>query len=637
MARAKIKGRKETLPITRAAEKRQVTSGLRGLERSQNAEWQSRLEASARYIDDRKWAIWERADSLLTGQQFTKSKSLDQARTGDAVATVINMTYPYVRDKLGDVMDRPVRFMVEDRRTADESMSARHAEAVLNYCWYYGKTKRQARLIVMDQLLYCMGVFFHGINVRKGARYKRINEQGVMEFDTRIQEMVPWSIRVHPRDYIYDHNAQCFEQAQWKARRLILPLDYVKDHPLYKNTDKLTGGKCLRRQYKSAGIVDETGRPMMYSPSQLESDMVELWEVWSRKWTKENDSDSDFRRTVICPGYDYFLLDEDSPYSNLDELPFTEYVVNDDSISPMGHSDVQMFEDQQYQLNIYRSLEFAFHQQNLPKNIYDIQAVADDQTVKKLKSPFSLEWVGVRNVNAFRRLEVHSLGAEFYRGMADSREDLRTIAAYYDVQALKPRTAREAQMVAQQISARAKEKIDLYYDALSDMGRAWLRLASEHMSEDVWLQLSGPDGVSRGGKFSRKLLHNDLGVKVQATSGRMLDEDERLGNLMKLWPLFANFPEVVNRGALAKLILQYADSTGLLDKVLSPTPPEQVQPQPSGLPPPDAGNELPPEPAGNPLMGAGVSAMDPDSAARQLFQQSASSPMEAVGERDIGM
>lgn len=356
---------------------------------------------------------------------------------------------------------------------------------------------------------------------------------------------------VSPFDVYVDPEARRIADAQWIARRRILPLADVKANKAYRNTKTLQGDT----PYPSVeGIPKPPGIPG-YQEGQTvhppEHERVTLWEYYNLK-----------TRTVcvFTMQHDRFLLEADwlLPFDGAPFIPMVDYVVPD---SLWGYGEVALIESLQNELNKTRT-QILVHNQRFNRKLLYKERALDDRGKAALATRVDGAMIPVINDEDLKDVVLpvpdSPLPADRYQINNIITSDITSITgisdyergAYNNVR----RTATEASIIMDASSLRQQDKLRRIEDAASEVGRRMKALAQTFYETDRWILITGA-GWQMPLRFNKEDIEGEYDILVDAGSTEPQNQQQLMQDRERLYQLLSQNP-LVNQVEILKELLR---------------------------------------------------------------------------------
>lgn len=284
-------------------------------------------------------------------------------------------------------------------------------EERLNYLIKRQKFKRQARKTVVDAYLFGIGIFKIGYESEFKRNYEPVynEETGEQEVDGKgnpiseangsvfvqepsgrmrmimeadgygappgrdyplldenIEREFPYAVRWSPWDFLKDPLSMSVDasDAEWIAFRSSLPVDVVRNHPLWKNnkTVEPTQEPDFIKNMRDRQLVD----------TLQESKRVQVYEFYCKQYDKKTKSMRVYLKVVV-KGHDKFLYNGPSPLA-VRGFPMVGYSFIDNPESPFPLSPIEMVRPQIDAINVARTQAANHRERFHQKYLYNKNA-----------------------------------------------------------------------------------------------------------------------------------------------------------------------------------------------------------------------------------------------------------------------
>jgi len=443
----------------------------------------------------------------------------------------------------------------------------------------------------------------------------------------------PFVERVSPFDMFVDPAATRLQDARWIAQRIVRPLNEVKADKDYKKS------------------VRESVKADMQSYTQRDDKM------WRRKENLNNPDMSyctiwefyDLGAQTMCvwaEGADQYLVDAEPmqfayghPFVMIRNYDIPEYFY------PMG--DLESIESLQQELNKTRSQMMQARKKFARKYLYK-ESAFDKTGRQALASDIDNTFVPVSDEGSPLQETVVPLPQvqfppEIYNHSEIVEQDIATVTGVSEYQrgqiSETRRTATEAAIISDSISARAADKLAVVETTLSLVARRVVQVTQQFTTGDQVFRVVGADGAMLWVPWSRDEIQGEFDFEVEAGSTQPLNETVRRQTAVAVSQALAPFIQmgVVNPQSMVRYLLQFGFGIRDANKFL-------MQPDPmmmgmGGAPPPGA----PPGVGGGqgPPMGDGYIDQETGNTANQELEQQAMIPPELLnqlaGQVGLGM
>lgn len=587
--------------------------------------WETRVEAGLKHLEDKLDHRWKSMLNMYRNQYPKNAKLGDYEVTVNMVRAITGIVIPAVYFRDPTVRCQP--------RIAGTEFQCKLTEELLNYYLRELRVKRQVKKIILDALLFGRGYMKLGYEVQvevedvepiedpetgeqitnavgeplvrdpEGNVY--ILQGGVLRpfmnadgtavspgnllphLHEDIRREQPYMLRWSPWDVIVDPDCTDVHlgNAMWVGCRSILPLEEVKNHPLYTGTKDLQGTKepdYLREVRNKHLLRDED-----------DVERVELYEIWHKEYNK-NTKNYEMKWKVMAKGHDRFLLDEPSPYI-MEGFPLEVLTFEIDPESRDPQSPIEIVMPQMEIINVSRS-QYTTHRERFnQKYVFNRSAGITDRDAKNIAQGPAGAFIGVKMDpqipvgNAIAPVVVPPMMAEIYNDAEIAFEDLRRIFGLNDYHLGGTGIGREpteASYIENAFSVRLNEKQDAVGDLLHESLRKvkqilqqWADFETQfqitHQGEQVWATFVVADNIPK-----------DLEFVIDIHTASFQDKATERKDMLDLLNITAAIPEVNKLPILERLFKTYGfpDPNMLIQPVAPPVTGPDGQPLEPGGP-----------------------------------------------------
>ena len=294
-----------------------------------------------------------------------------------------------------------------------------------------------------------------------------------------------------------DPNATCIEDAEWVARNIIVPLEYVKSDPNMKNTAKLKAVATLkgvfsdRSKYQTQSI-DEAIVPDSYQ-------YVSIWEAY----IKNAEGGWDFK--ILADGHDQWLYEENDRFDL--GCPYSLLRWNHDGDSLFTVSDVQQVLDViSEEANLRTRLYDATMREMEDSFVYDSNVIQEQQMTAitnvpgvgtMIPVPGLSQRGNIQNVISLLPKTQKSGQLLPYLAIIQQNIELGTgMGANQQMQALKSDTsATEAAEISAWSKTRGDVKHFFFDQFVADIASKRMQLACQFYTVEDIAQTTGQEGA----------------------------------------------------------------------------------------------------------------------------------------------
>lgn len=526
----------------------------------------ARQERLAQILENHINAEWQ-SDQQLHAEMHLLIR--DCAKTGWAWA----LTEYISKDSKRDRKDRRMRSKGADAMQADPMLQAVAAEVL------------SQSAISPDSVNY----------EEFGATYER---------NTRINYNKICTRRISYWQMACDPNATCIEDAEWIARNIVTPLEYVKTEKHFKNTSKLKATATLRGVFsdKSAYRTSDEGLGI---PDSYQ--YVSIWEVY----LKNKDGGWDFK--IMAEGHPDWLYEEEDRFDL--GCPYSLLRWNQDGDSLFTVSDVQQVLDIiSEEANLRTRLYDATMREMEDLFVFDSNVLQEQQLTTIANVPGVGTMIPVPGLsqrgnvnNVISLLPKTQKSGQLLSYLAIIQQNIEQgtgLGANQQMQALKSDTsATEAAEISQWARSRSEVKHFFFSQFVADIAMKRLQLTCQFYGPEDIAQTTGKEGATLWitENFTPADIKYGLSVAVEKGSMRPVSEESRaqlystmLAEAMQN-PLAAqlyNVPEIAKRmvesrgvptgsNVLNPMVTQDAFSLGAMQMALG-SPQDPMQGGPAG-------------------------------------------------------
>ena len=546
--------------------------------------------------------LWERMVDLYRGRVLPTVQTKEDRVVVNVAFGTINVIYPSVSVNYPKITVMPNDPLDEDRAVL--------TEAITNYNWKHFNFQDEFRLAVKDYLL--MG---HGW-VKVGYSYKEqevgysdserdeLYADSVAEADdfaaqnpdmagdvaddheigqalpqskVVIAEDQPFVERVSPYDIYVDPEATTLNDARWICQKIVRPLTEVRKDPRYKQSVRLSVQSDMHAdQYR-----EEQRRRFLRGNNDPEDQRVTIYEWYDIKANTFS---------VCAEGSEQFLVDPQPcpfPFGH----PFVMLRNYDvpDFFYPMG--DLEAIEPLVDELNKTRSIAIQVRQKFARKTLaragaFDAagrQALAsnvDNTVVFVADEGADLNQV----VAAMPQIPVPPELFEHSDTIEKDIGDVSGISEYQRGQVPETRrTATEASIIQDNVSARSAEKLAQIEKAIARVARRVVQLQQEFMQATQVARVVGPDQAIFWIPYSHEDIQGEFDFEVEAGSTQPMNETVRRQTATALMEAMAPFiGTVIDPAMLAQHVLK--EGFGVKDPSKFIMPPMPMMDPNTGMP-----------------------------------------------------
>lgn len=552
-------------------------------------------------------SLWWRMIDLYRGRQVVELTPEDRITVNVSFGT-INVIFPSVSVNYPKITVQP--------NQPEEELRAAVVEGLVNWQWKHFGFQPQFRLATKDWLMLGhgwlkVGYSFKEEEVKLGEDelYEEYEAQRAEadEYAAQFPEMAnelptddqiaehlgdtklvtvedqPFVERVSPFDMFVDPAATCLEDARWICQRIIRPLHEVQNDPNYKPSVR----KAVQGDMSTYSYRDDFSARQRENYQNPELSYVTIWEFY------------DLDTQTMC----VWANDMDDYLTDSHEMPFAfghPYVMirNYDVpefFYPMG--DLESIESLQMELNKTRSQMMQARKKFARKYLFKESAFGSEGR-QALASDIDNTFVPVADEGTpfqelVQPLPQVQFPPEIYNYTQVVEQDIATVSGVSEYQRGQVpetrRTATEAAIISDSVSARSADKLATVETALSLVARRIVQVTQQFVTGEQVYRVMGPDGLFVWIPWSREEIQGEFDFAVEAGSTQPMNETVRRQTAIALSQTMGPFVQmgVVDPAQLARYLLQYGFGVTNPDKFLSPLA-QQAGMQP-GMPPEQGG------------------------------------------------
>lgn len=279
------------------------------------SEWLERIEESERALEENHLPYWRSIQASYSGEGATGLEGFDGLSYEEGENVRFNFLLSNANTIIPGVISANPHIYVKPRRPGDKE-SARVAESALNYVWKEIRANRTIRSIVLDTLLFGLGVAKIGYDASDSFYIEEDYDSGPEKVDPESKEITPAQqrslrslmgaellsfeegpqdnptvVRVAPWDLIIPAGYTEIHQCPWVCERMTVLLEDLKRDDRFDIPDSIQPDSWLSQEIPKS----LTGSGSEYT-SRPETDprYVNLYEV--RYWANTGDG---MRRYVM--------------------------------------------------------------------------------------------------------------------------------------------------------------------------------------------------------------------------------------------------------------------------------------------------------------------------------------------------
>lgn len=537
-------------------------------------------------------------DQTYTASQMTEYENYWENKypgDNDDVLTVPTLVSDAQRQKASLVGGEPA-VIIEAVNPVD-TPRARVLEQQLNHMLVQLKFMDQLADAVQDTITLGTGILIDGFGSQFGTakettyeeydRSGRDKDENLIEYNSNIYDNLPWTMRVHPSDFLVPPGVTRIEDCPGVWIRHVRHIDDVK------NDEKLM--KKHRTKITPDTMVGATGAnpPKSLDQSRTIGQYVLLYNYY------------DFgkgKRITYNPNYGFPLADEvDEIMLRIERLPGHSIIFNKNSRKFWGTSDFDLMSSISMEINDARTMQMLLRRLQVVKGFYNKEMVEagddpgmENDVLKKMMSEKVMALIGV-NGNP----------AEFFQAVSPqqpydiipqinlAKDELEQFGlAVGKLQKGQLSGGRHTKYETQAAEAHhersmAPRSMEIR-NVILDVMRNWSELIFDFWIEPRVVQTYDAAGFPVTVQFKGEDLRGNYNFKMSLDSLRTKSQDERIeeANLILAQaskftqPLVPGQPAPIDPNALIRQYLSRIGSDWDIESILSGGRPPVTQPVP---------------------------------------------------------
>lgn len=492
-----------------------------------------RLEIAKRNTQA-KFKIFNECDAIYHGsgkQQFTNSQ-IHNPYSWSNVETIV----PRMVAKSPTIVYRP-------REESDEETSETHT-ALFDYWWDIDGAFRKIVALIKDGLIYGTGVAkVYWKTVEKEITTYIYDQTGRPVLDENGDYLVetrkvkahddPTLENVNIYDFFIDPEASELQDANWVIHRYWKTLDALEQAPagIYKNIRTL-------KRYLSNNTAEErsteekTRREYAYG-QQVENDStvdkVEIWEMWDKDGL-----------TVVAAG-NVVIREQANPFWH-GKKPF---IVFRDSVVPnefYGKGEIEPVKKLQYTLDTIQN-QIIDNRTQILMNMWKVKGENVDES-ELVYRPNGIIHVSseFEDVLPITPVDVTRNASQ---DLALVKSDIQQALGIYDYskggESQTNKTATGISLVQEAANARFAHKIQLFEEALKELGNFILSLYQQFVTDEKVIRVVGEKGV----EYKRIIpseIAGEYDCEPEAGSTQPINKEAEREDILNLYSIFAQEP-----------------------------------------------------------------------------------------------
>lgn len=540
--------------------------------------WKARIEIASKIKKDKFDERAKRMRQMFRGDHFPNAPAEE--------FIVINYCYAILKSILPQIYFQDPHLFIDagDGETTDDATRA--AEAVLNHFWYKMKVKRQIKKIVLDALIYGLGLCKIGYN----TEIAKVKLESGADYSERIKKEYPFITRTSPLNIVFDTDVNSIDDIKWLATNYFPREDDVQTN--YKNAKDIKGDYY---NIESSFVDDKK-----YG-NEIQNDIkrVSIWEI--------QDLVSNQVLTV-SKNSDGFLKEMDNQYK-LDGFNYKFLYLNEvpDEIYPL--SDLEQIKDIVLELDKNETQLLNHKNKGQRKIVSEYGIWNTDEDKENFFNNHDMQNAEVHPgaIDKIKVFDASTQDASLYNIQAELKDNLYKISATAENQlssdSTTQKTATEINKIDASSQIRNSERIDCVTDFVVDTAETLIKVLQQFMSKKVsvkyesgWAEFTKEDIK---GNFNARINIGDQ-IKPNTDADR-----QRISQVMAETAAVVDETgqPIVNRREMIKMyFIKYGFTKSDIDKLMpepvpiAPAPPEPPEPpEPPALEEPQLSGNIPPE------------------------------------------
>lgn len=385
-----------------------------------------------------------------------------------------------------------------------------------------------------------------------------VKEEEVTTFDDPTLE------NVNIYHLFVDPNATSLSDARWVIHRYYKTIDELEavlenGKPVYKNIDQ------LRNQIKQTIDSDSPEDSLRHEYSFLRRnrvdktvDLVTCLEMWDME---------DNTVCTIAEGTVIIRPEQPLPFWH-GRLPFVRLI---DSIVPheyYGKGEIEPVLKQQYALDTMDSL-VVDNAIELQMNMWKVSGDIDESELRsRPNGVIHYDATLGEAVDEITRPNIIAPGLQAREQLkADMQQALGITDYTQGADSTADRTATGTNIKAQSANARFAHKIQLFEEAMEEVGYQVMALYQQFMTEPKDIKVQGPQGQPMQVKLSPQQIAGQFSAKVEAGSSAPVDKDAQREDALNLYQLLGHVQDPEIQYQLTRELVQTFNFPGLMQAV----------------------------------------------------------------------
>ena len=504
-----------------------------------------RLEIAKRNTQA-KFKIFNECDAIYHGsgkQQFTNSQ-IHNPYSWSNVETIV----PRMVAKSPTIVYRP-------REESDEETSEIHT-ALFDYWWDIDGAFRKIVALIKDGLIYGTGVAkVYWKTIEKEVTTYIYDQTGRPVLDENGDYLVetrkvkdhddPTLENVNIYDFFIDPEATEIQDANWVIHRYWKTLDALEQAGIYKNLRTLK--RYLSNNSAEERSTEEKTRREYAYGQQVENDStvdkVEIWEMWDKDGL-----------TMVAAG-NVVIREQSNPFWH-GQKPF---IVFRDSVVPnefYGKGEIEPVKKLQYTLDTIQN-QIIDNRTQILMNMWKVKGENVDES-ELVYRPNGIIHVSseFEDVLPITPIDVTKNASQ---DLALVKADIQQALGIYDYskggESQANKTATGISLVQEAANARFAHKIQLFEEALKELGNFILALYQQFVTDEKVIRVAGEKGV----EYKRVIpseIAGEYDCEPEAGSTQPINKEAEREDVLNLYSIFAQEPYQQLNTELKREILQ---------------------------------------------------------------------------------
>jgi hypothetical protein len=294
--------------------------------------------------------------------------------------------------------------------------------------------------------------------------------------------------RVSPREILIDPSCRNFvERSTWVGQEVVKPLQYLKDSPLYKNTEHLARNVELTDIFKKTLNKSNEEVQAIRELYGSDTELVRFVEIYNLK---------DHKLLVLPDNSDFFIREEILYMNPFSFLKFNE---SPDNFYPIP--DIRIEKPLQQEINICRSMMVVHARRSARKYYYSNETFAgEDEEIElnKAKNPDDMTFFKCDYEHPPKALDMATQDPVIFQNTYQSRIDYNEVVGTTEMQrgvVERRKTKGEATFQEHHGEVRRGDKQSLVADFIVETYKNLAQLLQETLTLKQAIKIIGPSGI----------------------------------------------------------------------------------------------------------------------------------------------